>query len=74
MLLSAKTSRGCRSMPEALKWDSAALTSDLPRLENHQFTFKETSILKINTIISHDWHCVVVLDTSFRCPVKNLKL
>ncbi|KAJ5412310.1 uncharacterized protein N7487_006669 [Penicillium crustosum] len=32
MLLSAKTCRGCRSLPKAAKWDSAAFDFRLPRL------------------------------------------
>ncbi|EKV11191.1 hypothetical protein PDIG_52030 [Penicillium digitatum PHI26] len=61
VLLSAKTCRGCRSMPKAVKWDSTAFdfrpsTSGYVCLENHHFTFKKTLIVKIKAIISHVWH------------------
>ncbi|KAJ5187590.1 hypothetical protein N7449_010584 [Penicillium cf. viridicatum] len=61
MLLSAKTCRGCRSLPKALKWDSAAFDFRLSTpgsmcLENHQFTFKETSFIESKAILSHIWH------------------
>ncbi|KUM59584.1 hypothetical protein ACN42_g7567 [Penicillium freii] len=79
MLLSAKTCRGCRSLPKAGKWDSAAFDFRLSTrgsmcLENHQFTFKETSFIESKAILSHIWHRLVGLDTAFRCPVKKLKL
>ncbi|KAJ5617851.1 hypothetical protein N7537_002965 [Penicillium hordei] len=51
MLLSAKTCRGCRSLPKAGKWDSAAFdlkssTAGSMCLEYHQFTFKKTSFIE----------------------------
>ncbi|KOS38240.1 hypothetical protein ACN38_g10939 [Penicillium nordicum] len=79
MLLSAKTCRGCRSLPKATKWDSAAFDFRLSTpgsmyLENHQFTLKETSIIENKAILSYIWHWVAGLDTPFRCPAKKLKL
>lgn len=61
MLLSAKTCRGCRSMPKAVKWNSAAFrlqnsTSEYMCLEIHQLSFKETSIVKGEAVLSHLWH------------------